>query len=194
MQTRYTHARYTGNCQICPTHWWVLLWKSSVQMLFEDERFQIGFEGGKTWSIRQRFGEGIPGHRSCVWESTLSILVEFDAWSSHETSGKVDRKREDQTSRQVKMNPCYDSTGLKSSTQSELGLATSGKIWENVLHGLALICQGQDELHCFVLSAGCPACFRGDPPAKSCSSPTLTERRMKSASSSHQQMSYSASF
>ena len=33
---------------------------SSVQMLFEEERFQIGFEGGKTWNITQRFGEGSP--------------------------------------------------------------------------------------------------------------------------------------
>ena len=27
-------------------------------MLFEEERFQIGFEGGETWSITQRFGGG----------------------------------------------------------------------------------------------------------------------------------------
>ena len=55
-------------------------------MIFEEERFQIGFEGGETWGITQRFGEGIPGHRSYVRESTLSIFVEFDAWNSHETS------------------------------------------------------------------------------------------------------------
>ena len=50
---------------------------SSVQMLSEAERFQIGFERGKAWSITKRFGEGIPGH----WSH-----VEFDAWNSHETS------------------------------------------------------------------------------------------------------------
>ena len=27
-------------------------------MLFEEKRFQIVFEGGKTWSITQRFGGG----------------------------------------------------------------------------------------------------------------------------------------
>ena len=78
--------RYTGNCQLCSTPWWVGLWKSSVQILFEEECFQIGLEGGETWGITQGFGEGIPGHRSYVWESTLSILVDFDAWNSHETS------------------------------------------------------------------------------------------------------------
>ena len=43
-----------------------------VIMLFEEERFQIGFEGGETCGITQRFGEGIPGHRSYVWKNTLS--------------------------------------------------------------------------------------------------------------------------
>ena len=60
---------------------------SSVQILFEEQRFQIGFEGGKTWSVAWRFGEGIPGDsQSHVWDSTLSLLVESDAWNSHETS------------------------------------------------------------------------------------------------------------
>ena len=54
--------------------------------VFEEGRFQTGFEREKTWSITQRFGEGNQGHRSYVSESTLSILVEFDAWNSHETS------------------------------------------------------------------------------------------------------------
>ena len=30
---------------------------------FEEGRFQIGFEGGETWGIMQRFGEEIPGDR-----------------------------------------------------------------------------------------------------------------------------------
>ena len=32
------------------------------------------------------WGVGVPSHWSNVWESSLSILVEFDAWNSHETS------------------------------------------------------------------------------------------------------------
>ena len=45
------------------------MWVSSVQMLF-DERFEIGFNsrGRETWSIAQRFGEGMADHWSCVWE------------------------------------------------------------------------------------------------------------------------------
>ena len=94
-------------------------------MLFEEERFQIGFEGGETWGITQRFGEGISGHR-------FSILVEFDAWNSHETSvcrmQRVGQLIEDQISKQEQMNLCYDSTGWKSCAQSELGLATNAEI------------------------------------------------------------------
>ena len=43
-----------------------------------------------------------------------------------------------------------------------------------------------DELHCFVLSASDPVYFPGDLLAKSCSSPTLTEWKMKPASLLHQ--------
>ena len=82
MRTYYTGYTDIQETQLCSTP----LWKSSVQMLFKEKRFQIGFEGGETWGITQGFGEGSPGHRSYVWESTLSIFVEFDAWNSHETS------------------------------------------------------------------------------------------------------------
>ena len=64
------------------------------------------------------------------------------------------------------MNLCYDSTGWKSCTQSKLGLATNAEIWAKALHDLGLVCQEQDELHCFVLSASDPAYFSGDLPAK----------------------------
>ena len=43
-------------------------------------------------------------------------------------SGKVDRLRKDQRSKQEQINLRYDSTGWKSCTQSELGLATNAEI------------------------------------------------------------------
>ena len=43
--------------------------------------------------------------------------------SAERRERKVDRLREDQRSKQEQMNLCYDSTGWKSCTQSELGLA-----------------------------------------------------------------------
>ena len=42
---------------------------------FQDERFQVGFKGGKTWSIAQRFREGIQGHWSYVREVRFPCLL-----------------------------------------------------------------------------------------------------------------------
>ena len=124
-------------------------------------------------------------HICWVW----CVEQSWDQRLQNAESGKVDRQREDQRSKQEQMNLCYDSTGWKSCTQSELGLATNAEIWAKALHGLALVCREQDELHCFVLFASDPAYFPGDLLAKSCSSLTLTERKMKSASLLHQQLS-----
>ena len=161
-------------------------------MLFEEERFQIGFKGGETWGIMQRFGDGL--QVLCMRKHTFHICWVWcveQSWDQHlqnAENGKVDRQREDQRSKQEQMNLCYDSTGWKSCTQSELRLATNAEIWAKALHGLALVCQGQDELHCFVLAASDPAYFLGDLPAKNCSSPTLSEWKMKPASLLHQQL------
>ena len=80
---------------------------SSVQMLLDRNVFRLYL---KDLAHRAEV-KGIPDHRSCVCESTLSILVEFDAWNSHETSvcttqraGRLIERR--QTSRQDQMNLC----------------------------------------------------------------------------------------
>ena len=44
-------------------------------MLFEEGRFQIGFEGGETWGITQMFGEGISGHRSMYEKACFPYLL-----------------------------------------------------------------------------------------------------------------------
>ena len=55
--------------------------------------------------------------RTCwVWRVEQS----WDQRLQNAESGKVDRQREDQTSKQEQMNLCHDSTGWKSCTQSDI--------------------------------------------------------------------------
>ena len=84
--------RYTGKYQllVLPTPWWVWLSLNVISTdafrQFEENSFQISFDRRKDSRASSRFGDEIPGHWSFVWESVLSILVEFEAWNSHETS------------------------------------------------------------------------------------------------------------
>ena len=56
------------------------------------------------------------------------------------------------------------------------------------MHAVFALCQGQDGMHYFALSAGDPACFQEDPPAKI---PSLTEGKTKPVSSSQQEVGVS---
>ena len=53
---------------------------------------------------------------------------------------------------------------------------------------LALVCQGQDELHCFVSTGDQPVFRETRQQRVAASRPALTQRKMKPASSSHQQI------
>ena len=58
---------------------------SSVQLHSKRDVFRLDLKEKTPGASRRGLG-GNQGHRSYVSESTLSILVEFDAWNSHETS------------------------------------------------------------------------------------------------------------
>ena len=101
---------------------------------------------------------------------TFHIIVEFDAWNSNETrvcgterAGRLIERRSD--SRLEHMNLCYDSTGLKSCTQ----YSAKDKTRCIILYTLLAIQPVFGETHW----------------QQSCSSPAMTERKMKPASSSH---------
>ena len=112
---------------------------SSVQLLSKRDVFRLDLKEKRLGASRRGLG-GNQGHRSYVSESTLSILVEFDAWNSHETSvcrtqraGRlIDREKTRQVGRTRRIAATIAQDGILYSIRGR-----TGNQWRDLSKGFA---------------------------------------------------------
>ena len=123
-----------------------------------------------------------------------SELVSFDAWKSHETqvcgTQRAGRLVGREKIRQIGRSRCSSAPRAQVDILHSIRPRT-GNQWRGLSKGFAwsrlrLPRTRQAALFCTLCRRF--SLFQGEPPAKSCSSPALTDRKTKPASSSRQQI------